>query len=423
MAYAATEVIMVVGRRESRRWLLAGLVAGLALLAGCTHPSSGAASWNGGSGGPAAQSGAVSVTAPKDGATGVPTAAELTVRADGATGTAVYLTDPTGKQLAAAPRVDGSAWVPASQLAYGVKYTATVTATVGGKKVSGKSTFSTMAKPAAVISAHSFLGDNQVVGVAAPIVLQFDHAIAQDQRAGVEKRLFVNATPAQPGSWYWFSGTEVHYRPQAQWQPSTKIQLRAALGGVPMGGGSYGKSDLTLDLSVVDTPLAITVDDTTKKLTVTQNGTVVKTMPASLGKDSTPSSSGHMVIMSRDPQTVFDSSTNGIPVNSPGGYKETVYFAMRLTWGGQFIHAAPWSVGAQGQDDVSHGCTNVSMDNAEWIYNNTHVGDPVTVEHTKRGLDWGDGWTDWDRDWSAYLQGSALPHTSTAYDYSAPHNN
>jgi lipoprotein-anchoring transpeptidase ErfK/SrfK len=254
------------------------------------------------------------------------------------------------------------------------------------------------------------------------VVLQFDHAIAKDQQAAVEKRLFVTATPAQPGSWYWFSGTEVHYRPQNFWQPSTKILVRAALGGVPMGDNRYGKADLTLDLSVVDKPLSITVDDTTKMLTVTQDGAVVKTMPASLGKDSTPSSSGHMVIMSREPSTIFDSSTSGIPVNSPGGYRETVLFAMRLTWGGQYIHAAPWSVGQQGSDDVSHGCTNVSTENAKWIYENSHVGDPVTVEHTKRGLDWGDGWTDWDRDWAGYQQGSALPHTASPYDYTAPHN-
>ena len=25
-------------------------------------------------------------------------------------------------------------------------------------------------------------------------------------------------------------------------------------------------------------------------------------------------------------------------------------------------------------------------------------------------LDWGNGWTDWDRSWDSYLKGSALPH-------------
>jgi lipoprotein-anchoring transpeptidase ErfK/SrfK len=390
-------------------------VTGLVLLAGCSAQA-GKAAWNGGD----AERTSASVTAPQDGATGVPTAPELTVHTDRATGTTVALVDAAGKAVPGGTRGDGSAWVPAQQLSYGTKYTATVTATgAGGQKVTGTSTFTTMAKPANLAAAHSFLGDKQVVGVAAPIVLTFDHPVATDQRPAVEKRLFVTASPAQEGSWYWFSDKEVHYRPSEHWQPGSTVALRAALGGVSFGGGWYGRSDLTLSLSVVTEPLEITVDDTTKTLTVTRNGTVVKTMPASLGKDSTPSSSGNMVVMTRQPEAIFDSSTYGVPVDSPEGYRETVYFPLRLTWGGQFIHSAPWSVDAQGRDNVSHGCTNIAPDNAQWLYNAGHVGDPVTVLHTKRSLTWGDGWTDWDRDWSAYQQGSALP---AGYDETAPTN-
>jgi lipoprotein-anchoring transpeptidase ErfK/SrfK len=165
-----------------------------------------------------------------------------------------------------------------------------------------------------------------------------------------------------------------------------------------------------VDATIAMDPLQVTVDDKTHRVTVEQNGKVVKTMPASLGKAGTPSSSGAMVIMTRKPKELFDSSlgTGGIPVNSPGGYKELVYYTMRLTWGGQFIHAAPWSVASQGHTDVSHGCTNVSTANAKWMYDNSHVGDPVTVKNTKRKLAWGDGWTDWNIGWDAYLKGSAL---------------
>ena len=48
---------------------------------------------------------------------------------------------------------------------------------------------------------------------------------------------------------------------------------------------------------------------------------------------------------------------------------------MRLTWGGEFIHAAPWSVG-QGNTNVSHGCVNMSDGNAAWLFAITHIGDP-----------------------------------------------
>ena len=42
------------------------------------------------------------------------------------------------------------------------------------------------------------------------------------------------------------------------------------------------------------------------------------------------------------------------------GYRTEIDYAQRITWSGEFIHAAPWSEGEQGQRNVSHGCVNVS---------------------------------------------------------------
>jgi lipoprotein-anchoring transpeptidase ErfK/SrfK len=270
-----------------------------------------------------------------------------------------------------------------------------------------------MSQPANTIRFQSWYADNAELGVAAPLVFKLTApgVSSPADRAAIQKRLAVKTSPQQDGSWYWFSDTEVHFRPKQHWEPGTKIQVTAHTGGLPMGNGFYGKSDLTLDVSITTKPLSIVIDDKTHTLTASINGTVVKVMPASLGKPSTPSSSGNMVIMTRNPQEIFDSSlgTGGIPVKAPGGYRELVYWTMRLTWGGEFIHAAPWSVAAQGHQDVSHGCTNVSNANAEWIYNNSHVGDPVTVRNTTRQVQWGNGWTDWNVSWDEYLKGSAIP--------------
>ena len=41
---------------------------------------------------------------------------------------------------------------------------------------------------------------------------------------------------------------------------------------------------------------------------------------------------------------------------------------MRVTYSGEFIHAAPWSVGSQGVANVSHGCTGLSTADAAWLY-------------------------------------------------------
>jgi lipoprotein-anchoring transpeptidase ErfK/SrfK len=301
--------------------------------------------------------------------------------------------------------------VPKEQLDYGAKYTATVTTTVNGQAKTNSVEFTTMAAPTGrTAGVHSATGDNQVLGLAAPIVLTLDHAVAKADQAAFEKRLSVTSTPAQVGSWSWITDREVHFRPQVHWQPGTKLFVDAKTGGLPIGGGFYSRNDLTITTSIATNGIEITVDDKVHKLYVYQGGKLIKTMPASNGKASTPSSSGAFVIMSRMPSEIFDSSlgTGGIPVGAPGAYREKVLWTERLTWGGEYIHAAPWSVADQGHRDVSHGCTNVSTDNAKWIFDHSHVGDPVTVKNTPRHVTYGNGWTDWDVSFDKYKQGSAL---------------
>ncbi len=372
---------------------------------------------NGSGGGNTDDGGKVSasITVPASGATDVPAAIEITYRTTNAKSSSVQLTDASGANVDGKPRADGTSWVPARSLKYATKYTAKVTATgADGKTADATATFTTMAAPGNTSHMISNMGDDQVYGVGAPVVLTFTKGIPQPARAAVQKRLFVQSTPAQEGAWNWFSDKEVHFRPKEFWQAGTKISLRALFRGLPLGNGLYGDDDLTIDATIVTSALRIDVDDATKTLTVTQDGKVIKSIPASLGKASTPSSSGNMVIMTRAEQEIFDSSTNGIPVDSPGGYRETVYYTLRLTWDGQYIHAAPWSTNAQGSYDVSHGCTNISMDNAKWLYGIVHIGDPVTVKNTGSPLPWADGWTDWDRSFEEYVKGSAIPYAAPA---------
>ena len=109
-----------------------------------------------------------------------------------------------------------------------------------------------------------------------------------------------------------------------------------------------------------------------------------------------------MVVMTKNQSELFVGTDPG------DSYRETVYWTQRLTIDGQYIHAAPWSVGSQGRSNVSHGCTNMSTENARWLFGITHVGDPVTVTGTEAKLQWGDGYTDWDVSFDRYRQGSAL---------------
>jgi lipoprotein-anchoring transpeptidase ErfK/SrfK len=154
--------------------------------------------------------------------------------------------------------------------------------------------------------------------------------------------------------------------------------------------------------------LIMTVDNRTKKMTVTKNGKVIKTILVSLGKASTPSSSGTMLVIEKKRHTVFDTLAELGPVE---GYRTDIDYAQRITWGGEFIHAAPWSENVQGRTNVSHGCVNMSMSNAAWLFGITKVGDPVIVKGTERDLQRWNGWTDWDMSWSQWVRGSALPVT------------
>jgi lipoprotein-anchoring transpeptidase ErfK/SrfK len=373
-------------------------LGGLALLTGCG--AAGGGTWQAAGTQPGQKTPpAPAVTAPADGATNVLTATELTLAGTTAEST-VTLTSADGTAVPGALRADGSTWVPGTQLKWNTAYTATVA--TPGRPAAKKVTFTTMGKPENTVRVSTPLEDDAVYGVAMPLVVRFDTAIPKDQRAAVEKRLFVTSTPAQRGAWNWFDGTEVHFRPAEYWQEGTKLNLRIATGGLPMGGDAYGGSDLTIQASIGDKVLMVT-DNNTKTMTVTQHDQVVRTIPVSLGKPSKPSSSGNMVIMTKAQSELFVGTDPG------DEYRTTVYWTQRLTIGGEYIHAAPWSEGDQGRNNVSHGCTNVSTENAKWLFGITHVGDPVIVKNTGSPLQWGNGYTDWDKSFDEYVKGSALP--------------
>ncbi len=390
-----------------RRIAATALIAVLA-AAGATACGKDDARWNGqDSGTPADAAAGMSVT-PDDKATDVPVSAEIGVRGGKVTG--VTLTDAGGKAVTGELREDGTSWVPASPLAYTTEYKLSVDATSdSGKKAKLAGAFTTMQRPGNRMEAHVFMADNATYGQAMPIVVEFKQGgVSGADRAAVERRLFVRSNPPQPGSWHWDSDIQIEYRPQEYWQPGTQLSVRLGLGGLPVGKGRYGQTDITIQAAIDTVRRSIEVDNATKSLTATQDGQAVKTMPVSLGRPDKPSFSGTMVIMERQEKTVFDSSTYGTPVNSADGYRTDIQYAERLTWDGQYIHAAPWSVADQGRRNVSHGCVNVSVENGKWVYQWVKVGDPVVVKGTGRNLNVGNGFTAWNMSWDDFRAGSAL---------------
>ncbi|GIG86233.1 hypothetical protein Pen02_11690 [Plantactinospora endophytica] len=390
--------------------VLAGALAFTATACTKAGEQGGGPSFQGGSEAEEKPKASAAITAPAADAKDVPASAEIAFNSKDAVETAVEVKNAAGEAVKGAVTGAGT-WLPEKALEYGTTYTATVTATGDdGKPATTTSTFTTMAKPGKQIRVTSFLGDGQTVGVGMPLIVKFSRAVPEDYRDDVQRRMTVRATPAQEGIWHWVSPTEVRYRPKTYWKANTKIFYKIQAGGLPMGGGWYGRSDLTVDIKT-GPAVVMTVDNKTKKMTVKRDGKVIKTIPISLGKKSTPSSSGTMVVIEKLKKTVFNTMDDPNPANR---YITDIEYAQRLTWGGEFIHAAPWSVASQGRTNVSHGCVNMSTANANWLFNQTRVGDPIQVKGTERKLENGNGWTDWNMSWDQYVKGSAIPAGETA---------
>jgi lipoprotein-anchoring transpeptidase ErfK/SrfK len=297
--------------------------------------------------------------------------------------------------------------VPSKTLKTSKRYVATVTAVDdAGATKTATTSFTTMGKPPRKTGTGLYLFDGKTYGVAMPVVVEFSPGIKKKDRAAVQKRMFVKSSPEQPGTWSWTSsGTQAYYRAPNYWKTGTELTVRIAVGGLPTGGGRYGDEDRAATAKI-GRSFVMKVDNKTKKMTVQQDGKTIRTLPVSLGKKSTPSSSGTMVVMEKKASTVFDTTAELGPTE---GYRTNIEYAQRITWSGQSIHSAPWSVGAQGRRNVSHGCVNVAPSNARWLFDKTLIGDPITVRGTGDKLDIGNGWTAWDMSWKEFVKGSALP--------------
>jgi lipoprotein-anchoring transpeptidase ErfK/SrfK len=400
-----------VGRRGRGPWRLAvaAVLASTLLLTAACSGDGDKPSWEGGGNpesGNASQSAApepalstVAVTSPAADAKSVELWSEVKFTSEDPQNT-----DVTVAEVKGTVDKDANAWRPTEGLAWNTKYTVNVsTPAADGKTTTATSSFTTMKEPSKLVRVTSFMADGQKVGVGMPLIMKFGRDIPEKYRAEVERKMVVTATPAQEGTWHWISAAEVHYRPKAYWKANSKVFYSVNLKGVKLGDGWYGRSNLTVDLNI-GRELIMTVSNKTKKMTVKENGKVIKTIPVSLGKPSTPSSSGTMIVMEKAAHTIFD-TTDEDPVN---GYKTPIDWAQRITWSGQFIHAAPWSEGVQGRRNVSHGCVNVSEALGEWLFKRTLMGDVITVSGTEEKLKNGNGWTDWNMSWEEYKKGSYL---------------
>lgn len=309
----------------------------------------------------------------------------------------------------------GGTWTSMSPTKAATKYLITATVTDSAGAAHEASTSVATSSAASTLNARLTPGDDAVVGIGMPVAVTFDHAVAKADRAAVEKRLQVRTTHRLTGAWYWLTSKEAHFRPVKYWPAYEPVRVAIQLPGLYLKGGVWGGAERTSAFRIGAAHISV-ADVRAHRLTVYSGGKKVKSYPASMGSRRYPSKGGVHIALETAPSVIMDSSTIGIPRNSPGGYYETVRWDVRISYGGAFVHAAPWSVGSQGQSNVSHGCVNLSTASARWFYGFTQRGDIVNVTHAVVGPDSYDpGTADWNMSWASWLVGSATgARTTTA---------
>jgi len=334
--------------------------------------------------------------------------APVTVRASSGTLRSVTLVDTKGGKVKGQAG-SGATWRTRELLRPSTTYTLTIAATgPDGTQTTTTSTFTTL-RPK-VKATYGLIPNGGNVGVGMPVIVQFDSAVTTKAwRAEVEKRVKVTSVPVQRGAWGWLDDRQLMWRPQHYWLPGTRVTVSTPLHGVQTGDNKWitadGGTSFTVGSSMVST-----VDMHAHTLTVRRNGVVIHTFPVSTGKPGplTETRYGTKVIIERSSAIVMDSATVGIPKGNPNYYKIKTKWNLRLTWTGEFIHSAPWSVNAQGTQNVSHGCTNMAPADAQWMFNNSKVGDVVTFKGSSRVFKAEEGIGVWVYDYAGWMARSAL---------------
>ncbi|MEG3626294.1 L,D-transpeptidase [Streptomyces poriticola] len=325
--------------------------------------------------------------------------------------TDVTAMDAAGRRVAGELSADGSRWHSTSPLAAGAQYTVRVSTENGdgqpGRKVL---TFET-GRPATKKRLNiSFGPEAGTYGVGQPITAELSLPVKDPaQRKVVERALKVESTPAVEGAWHWVDDKKLHYRPKDYWPAHATVRARSTLHGIKIGDRLWGAPAKPLKIGIGDRLIAVT-DASAHEMTVYRNGEAIRRIAVTAGKPGFETRNGIKVVLGKEPFVRMRSSTVGIAEGSSESYDLPVYYATRVTWSGEYVHAAPWSAGSHGYANVSHGCVGMSTSNAEWFFDTVREGDLVQVVNSYGDSmePFGNGFGDWNLDWRKWQTGSAL---------------
>ncbi|GGW52232.1 Ig-like domain-containing protein [Streptomyces caelestis] len=327
--------------------------------------------------------------------------------------------DAAGRYVAGELAADGSRWHSTSPLAANAGYTVRVSTEdengAPGRKVL---TFDT-GRPTTQKRLDVTFGPKAgTYGVGQPITAELSRPVKdRAQRAVVERALKVSSMPATDGAWRWVDDKKLHYRPKDYWPAQATIQVRSNLEGIKIGDRMRGGKAKPLTINTADKVIAVT-DAAAHQMTVYKNDKIVRQIPVTTGMPGYETRNGVKVVLAKEGTVRMTSASIG----ASDFYDLMVHHSVRVTNSGEYVHAAPWSVGSQGSANVSHGCTGMSTENAAWFYENVREGDIVKVINSAGDTmaPFGNGFGDWNLAWKQWRTGSALtagtPEGPTAAD-------
>lgn len=348
----------------------------------------------------------------------------------------VVVTGPNGKPLKGDLSADGTVWTAKKPtLKFGARYTVEATAVdPRGVPITHTDEFKTL-EPKDFFTGIVQPGEGTTVGVGMPITVNFDRDIKNKEE--IERALVVYTPTPIEGAWSWNGPTSVEFRPKDYWPGNIDVTVNLNLKGVQGAKGVYGAGNKSTTFHIG--PSMVTkVNAQTHQAKVFRDGEKVRTIPITTGKLGFETRSGVKVIVSKERHRTMDAATGGTEESDPEYYRIDVEYAMRVTYSGEFVHAAPWSVGSQGYANVSHGCIGMSTSNALWLYDQTNIGDVVEVTGTDNPQNLGNGITVWNESWDEWLENSrsgavmtsvagapvpdptAIPDTTTPTDPTTP---
>lgn len=275
------------------------------------------------------------------------------------------------------------------------------------------------------------------LGVGTLPKLTFNRAIPG--KSVVERHLTVKTTDqlgrpyVVPGSWGWLDDRTVMFRPKSWWPGNARIDIISTMDRAVLGktGSTYVIGSPTLGTTYTFTTarrMVIKVDGKTSQMKVYVNDKKVKTFPVSLGKKEWETRNGVKVISTRkEPKHTYTSVsldlTAADDTTNPEFYElKDIPWNTRLTPTGEFMHAAPWALSRLGRWNGSHGCTNMRVEDAKWIYDKTIPGDVSIYTNTGgETVEPGNGPGGlWNIPWDKWLKKSALRSVTGSVDTTAP---